>query len=330
MTESSSTSLASLLNRSFRDGTLPAYRNAKAQHWVLACDELLRDGRFDCFTYSVRHLNEAFPGTRALKTLLSVIDHAPDGPLLPFKDDPLADVQITARPGCDTVLIAFCGNASRLGISLDLAHLWLGRLPVNLIYLRDRQRLAGAAGFPSFGPHREAAVEALKSKIAGLGATHILTYGTSAGGFPALYYGLTLGAQCVLALSPTTNLSREFQARIGPVPLWSETVRTEVPDYGPDLRIMYERALQPPIALLAYGEDNSRDAAQSQNMAGLASTELIPISGVADHNVVVPTIASGGFPRLLDRLLATLPTDRHRGGAHQDEQVNEPPPKPLV
>ena len=61
MTESGSAELASALDRAFRDGTLPAYRKAKAQQWVLACDELLRDGRFDCFTYSVRHLHEAFP-----------------------------------------------------------------------------------------------------------------------------------------------------------------------------------------------------------------------------------------------------------------------------
>jgi hypothetical protein len=296
--------LDEVLERAFRDATLPAYEQAGVRLWVLACNKILLDGQFDCFAYSVRHLHQAFPTTQALKTLFCVIENAPVGPLLPFKDDPSADIQIVTRRGCDVVLLAFCGQALRLGLPLDLVHLWLGRLPVNLIYLRDPKRLCGAAGFPSLGGCSQTSIEALKRKIADLGASRIVTYGTSSGGFPALYYGLALGAHSVLALAPTTNLSVEFQTSIGPVSDFVATVRSEFPKYGPDLRLLYRDASRPPRALLAYGADNARDSAQVENMAGLTTIELIPVEGVTDHNLVIPLIASGNFPGLLARLLS--------------------------
>ncbi|MBA3341774.1 MAG: hypothetical protein H0T48_08050 [Gemmatimonadaceae bacterium] len=194
--------------------------------------------------------------------------------------------------------------SNRAGLPVAVVHRWLGRLPVSIIYLRDFREIAGGVGFPSLGPDRATSVEGLKQLTSDIGARRIYTYGNSAGAFPALHYGLNVGARAVLCMAGPTTLTREFNEDM---PTFGKTLSrgpAEVPEYAVDMRPLYAAAENPPKVLFVYGTGFPRDRRWAENMGGLPSVQLVPIEGLAEHNVVVPSITSGIFPGLLSRFIA--------------------------
>jgi hypothetical protein len=138
-----------------------------------------------------------------LATIVAWFDAIPrDLPApLAFRDDPEAEIQVLRRGGCDAVLLCFCARESTLGLPLNLVHQWLGRLPVSLVYIKDFRDLFGGRGYPSLAPDLRSSVGALRSLVGKLEGKRIYTLGVSHGGYPALHYGLELGAAGALSLA---------------------------------------------------------------------------------------------------------------------------------
>jgi acyl-CoA synthetase (AMP-forming)/AMP-acid ligase II/acyl carrier protein len=285
---------------------IPRYQEVSPFQWANACHELLVAGRIKVLEYAARNLRESHPDVKYIATLVAWFDAIPrqlPSPLR-FFENADADVQIVRRADCDTVLFCFCAADGTLGVPLNLAHEWLGRLPVSLVYLKDFRNIYGASGYPTLGPDREAAVTALQQLAQNLGATRLFTFGVSLGGYAALYYGQRLGAQGVLSLGSSTDLTPEFIGQSPPLTRTYLDVIQQAADYAVNLRTIYQAAERRPSVLLAYSQQVEHDWLQAEQMAGLPGVHLIAVRNYIHHNVIDPLIQRQELLDLLMRLLS--------------------------
>jgi hypothetical protein len=295
------------LEIAYSSGTVPAIvEHASPYQWANACQDLWNAGRIDIVEYVARYLHAIYPELTYLSTLVGLFDAVPrhlPAPLA-FCDDPAAEIQIVRRPDCEAVLLCFCAQHGNLGLPVNFVHQWLGRLPVSIVYIKDLRDLGGACGYATLGPDRKSALTALRRIASEVGGKRIYTLGFSLGGYPAMYYGLGLGAVAVLNLAGATDLTASFVDSFGLVGPGRLSIREAAPDYATNLRESYVSAAHKPRVLIAYGAGNPEDRGQAERMVGLPNVELMALD-YGGHNVIDRLIRRGKFMPLLHRLLST-------------------------
>ena len=272
--------------------------------WPFAIDHLVTEGQFDAVKNATRHILSAHPNHLYSKTVLAVLQHLPpQSGQLPFSDDLTKDVQVIPRAGADTAILLFCDRNNRLAMSLAANHRWFGLLPASLIYLRDFKLFLSLRGVPSLGATRDATLASLRNILASLGASRILCVGNSAGGFPALHYGIELGAEAVLAFATPTSLVRSFNAGCTWIVL-ANHIAKNVPEFSElDLRTLYVQVERAPRVRLVYGANNQNDRLHAEHMEELPSVTSQKLEGYGGHNVMIELITRGRFPPLLEWLI---------------------------
>jgi tetratricopeptide (TPR) repeat protein len=205
-------------------------------------------------------------------------------------------------PGSDTMLIVFGGTNNRLWMTFSLLHRILRKTGVSVIYCRDLQRVWYASGIVGLGHDFQSTVEGFRTLAARNGATRILTLGNCIGCFGALRYGLWLGAQGVLAISPKLRLIEELE-----------------PHLRAQLRPMHERrpaaldknihkeylevSLRPNVTLI-FGEQCAGDAYVANVMADVPGVELAAIPDSSDTDSVKDLLVRDLFEPLLQNFVA--------------------------
>jgi hypothetical protein len=307
MSSSTPASLVDELEVAHRQGDPLVLAHGSPYEWAVACHELFLVGRIDVIETAARHLRAVYPEVQYLATLVAWLDAIPrhlPAPLA-FCDDSTAEIQIVPRSGCDIALLCFCAaGGGTLGLPVSFVHQWLGRLPVSLVYIKDFRELWGTCGYPSLGSDRTQSVAALQRIVAELGGRRIYTFGVSHGGYPALYYGLALGAAAALSLGGKTDLRPDLNHSLGAVtPTYLNFLKQD-PGHAEDLGESYAAAKYRPHVLLAFGADNLPDRTHAEKMSErVPNVELIAVQGSAEHNVIDPLIRQRGFRGLLYRLL---------------------------
>jgi hypothetical protein len=287
-------------------GHIAEVAHAAPYQWANACHDLWESGHLDVLEYAVCRLQPIYPQLSYLTTLSRFLQAMPRSspPALPFSDDPSAEIQIVRRPDCDKLLLCFCAMNGTVGLPLNFIHQWLGRCQVSVVYIKDFRNLFGGCGFPTLGPTRTCAVEALRCIAAEIGAKQIHTIGVSLGGFAALHYGLELGAISALNLGGASNLMPAFVESLGHIEPQYYHLCQLAPEYTIDIRERYRSASSPPRVLMAYSSRIPCDRRQAEHMAGLANITLIAVDD-AQHNVVAPLVQQRRFMGLLDLLCAS-------------------------
>ena len=295
--------LARHLQRCSQEGLAPRLEAADLKLWYLAVEELLRRSALADAAYAARRIASAFPDSLIVRRLATLLECAPpavdDGDFSCFVDQREAQVQVVRRTGAITVLFAFRGRHGSLGLPLAVAHRWFGGLGVHVVYLRDPLGQTYVAGLPALGGDRAAAVLALQAIARGLGASRVLCYGNSSGGYAALLYGLEIGAAAVLAMNavmifPADRIEAAFGAR--------------APRRGPpDVADLYRAAMAPPRARLLHGAENANDAASAATMAGVLGATIEAVPDCEGHDVQAALIERGRFGRLLRAFAAGWP-----------------------
>lgn len=201
------------------------------------------------------------------------------------------------KVAAESLVIVFTGVSRQFWISLDILHRILGRYFGQIVYLRDHRSIFYLAGVGDWGGY-DATLKRLRDIAAQAKAAKLFVMGISAGGYAALKYGLDLSADAVLALSPRTELGhlREKEKSA------SRLRRLRIPAEALDLLPAYDRAPRRPQSTIVFGAKNERDALQAQRLAHLPEVRLMPLAGVAAHNVMVHLLTAGEFDRYLQRL----------------------------
>jgi hypothetical protein len=218
--------------------------------------------------------------------------------------------------GARTLVISFGGNTNFLMLPQSIV-----TLPdAHLIAIRDPARCFALCGLPGLGVDYAACIRSLKTLIAALGATRVYCTGVSAGGYPALRFGLDLNAEGVLAFSPPTTLdvADDGDAPLSRYPqltaLYKQKDRIGL---DLDLARAYVDCRRRPGVLLLYSPSHDRDAWLANRMAGIAGVDVSAVSPEAGHRVYLWLNSQNRIPYYIERMLALrrLPARYPQGSA---------------
>jgi hypothetical protein len=221
---------------------------------------------------------------------------------LPTEED-YSRVPLLVAPcqGANSVLLTFGGNTGYLMLPSALVN-----LPnTHIVAIRDPKRCFALCGVPGLGATYTATLDNIRRLMTELGATDLFCTGVSAGGFPALRYGLDLGAAGVLAFStPTTlDLADELGAQLSNYPQLTALYRNR-PDIPLDLARPYASTTPRPRVILVYSPSNDRDSWLANRMGGIKGVEISAVSDEAGHRVFQWLSTGNGITQYLGRLLS--------------------------
>lgn len=281
--------------------------------WYLSLTDLIRRGALLDAAYSAPYLTAAFPDSVFIGRLAMLLDRMPppaeDAAFAAFVGRDDAEVQVVPRAGATTALLAFCGRHGSLGMPAQIAHRWFGQLNVHVVYLRDLTGGLYVDGLPTLAEDRAGSVDALRVIADELGASRLVCYGNSNGGFAALLYALELPAVSVLTTNAVTIFPTDYVvSRMG---------RHAGGRHREDLSLAraYATALVRPRVHLVHGAGNAADAASA---AAFSIIEGVTIESVAEwdeHDAHAALIERGRFGGLLRDFVAGWPDDGVGGAA---------------
>ena len=184
----------------------------------------------------------------------------------------------------DTLLIVFGGRAHRFGITFSLLHRILRTTGVSIIYVRDLPNNLYLGGIVGLGENFAEAAEGFRAIALRYGVRRILTVGHCFGCSGALRFGLSLGAQGVLGLSPTIprdteRLKPAYRERLA-------KLEKRLPPSQRDVRKLYNDAAARPDVTLIYGDRCTNDVADTQFMSEVPGVVPVPIHGLSDKGAV--------------------------------------------
>jgi tetratricopeptide (TPR) repeat protein len=198
-------------------------------------------------------------------------------------------------PGSDTILIVLAGADHRLWVTFSVLHKILRKTGVSIIYCRDLQRVRYARGIIGLGHDFQSTVEGFETLIARYGATRVLTLGNCVGCLAALRFGLSLGAQGVLGISPNLRVREHLQrgSRDEPRPVGHMNVHSE-----------YLEASSRPNVTLIFGEHCAVRADDAQSIADVPSVTLVGIPDASNTDSVRDLLVRGLLEPLLEDFVA--------------------------
>lgn len=288
------------LIRAFAEGRAPNFAEAELADWIKVADDMIVWGELDVALHAVRCIREAWPNLAWGQNVAELIARIPpvDPEAPPFSDDLSKAMNVIARDGADTAILVFGGGRDRVGMPPPMLHRWLSIPPASLIYLRDPLRLAYLGGVPDAGADMATTIASLRTLIQELGASRVICYGNSIGGYGALRYGLELGANAVFSMAGLVNLQGRFNAGLH-YDESAQRIEAAFPEAELDLRELYRSTKSPPATWIVYGEHNWDDRIHAEYMAGVDGITLTQIGGSKDHNVAAELIRAGQFQAFL-------------------------------
>lgn len=201
--------------------------------------------------------------------------------------------------GPKSLLLCFCGSGNRMMVPLPSFLQHLPETDVDVIVVRDPSRHHYLQGIPGFAATLSEFVDEVARRIDLDGYTDLRCLGVSAGGAPALYAGLMLGAERALSVC-------------GRHPSLDGTL----PPSGDYDAMLAERGGPGDTRLFAfYGEENRRDRQGTRAlMARLPAIQPVSIKNLAGHNALFHLLEKrelGNFFRrfLLSRTKAPAPAE---------------------
>lgn len=215
-----------------------------------------------------------------------------------------SEIQISRSPNSEWVVLVFLGLANQAMMPISIFDRFFAALDCTALYIRDNQRLLGNAGIKSVGETFEDTVRYLRNKISELGGRRLMIVGSSAGGFPALRYGLELGAEKILCFSGPTNVTAEFAADDGRVALVAKRLEIFPPEVL-DMKPHVIKANGRSQIHLVYGDAHAQDTMHALHLQGCPEVHFHPLAGLKGHGSILELLQQRGLLPLLIQLTET-------------------------
>ena len=206
-------------------------------------------------------------------------------------------------PDAETLVLVFTGRLHRALLSLDVLHRILRKTGASLVYLRDLERTSFLGGAVGMATDFNGTVDALRALMARAGARRLLIIGNCVGCAGALRYGLALGAEAVLGVSPrigalaVQRLSPAIAAKLA-------ALRDSAPSLTQDVPSLYLAAASPPRVTLISGAGVEPEASFLRDMSAkvpsVFSVEMPSVSGECFGDI----LARGYLSTLLSSFVA--------------------------
>jgi len=218
------------------------------------------------------------------------------------------DILIERVPGSRAMLIAFGGLSTMFGGTAEDMGFLVGSGRANAIFVSDPQRLFMLGGFASIGEYWTT-IGWLKDLKQAWSIEHIYCLGLSGGGYPALRYGLDLGARRILTFAAPTEITPTITETDKRATALAHRVLSRRPHMCINLRdeIAKYGAAAPEI-INYYGSDMPEDSYHGRNIEGLPTVSSRPVAGLDSHGVIAWLKQTGVFRDVLSEFLReTMP-----------------------
>lgn len=199
-------------------------------------------------------------------------------------NDLILSFGVTERPvpGSDTLVMVFGGANHRLGLAFDIIQRIIRPAGISTLYLRDLERTWYLGGIVGLGRSFDETAEGLRRTVDRLGASRVLAIGNCVGCAGALRYGLAIGIESILAISPRLRIPDSSPIDPGMRDKLSR-LRDSVPLCAADIGDLYESADRRPRLNFVYGKGCREDAEDALRMAGVAGVTTASIDGYSGH-----------------------------------------------
>ena len=202
------------------------------------------------------------------------------------------------------VVLVFNGVAGRFSLS----RLLIMEMATHVILIRDPERCFGLLGIPELGADYGACVHNLRRILTSLDVDEVYCIGISAGGAPAIKFGVELAVRGILGFSiPTTlDLRNDASADMSRYPQLVRLYR-RARHLGTDLAVEYAARVPRPSMILVHSGRHARDAWLAARMCRQAGVKLLDTKGYDGHDTHHWCVRTGLGRSLIDRLFALQP-----------------------
>jgi tetratricopeptide (TPR) repeat protein len=213
------------------------------------------------------------------------------------------DILIERAPDSRSLVLAFGGLSTMFGgVAEDMGFL-VNRTRINAMFVSDPQRLFMLGGFASVGDYA-ATIAWLKALREAWSLENFYCLGLSGGGYPALRYGLDLGARRVLTFAAPTQITPGITAIDKRATALAHRVLTRKPDMCVNLRDeIAKHGDAAPEIINYYGTEMAEDAYHARNIEGLPTVISRGVAGLDSHAVIRWLKDSGSFRDILSEFL---------------------------
>ena len=196
-------------------------------------------------------------------------------------------------------VLVFNGIADRFALS----RLLITETGTHVILMKDPGRCFGLLGIPELGADYAACLDNLRRVLAALDVEDVYCIGLSAGGAPALKYGLDLRVRGILGFSiPTTlDLRDDAGAEMSRYPQLVRLYR-RARHLGTDLAAEYAARRPRPSLILVHSRRHARDAWLADRMRGMDGVTLIDTTGYDGHDTHHWCVRTGLGRSLIEKL----------------------------
>lgn len=223
--------------------------------------------------------------------------------LRPLIHDDKSEMIVAAVPGADTVVLVFAGLANRIGISIRKLDSYLATLNASVIYLRDSSRLLYNDGIPGVAASYEGTISAISNTIEQLGASKVISFGVSGGGFASIRYGLELNAKKIVGVAAVTNVSADFMKDDGRAKIVINRMKKFRPELL-DMKLLIEETPSRPPIQLYYAAQKRQDKLQANNLKGMAGVSLNEIEASTRHDLLTQFEEEGRLMQFLTEMIS--------------------------
>lgn len=220
-----------------------------------------------------------------------------------------SEVQPYWVDGSDTVALIFPGLAQKTAIPLGMLHAMLSKHGVSLVYLRDRERRTiYMRGISALGTDYHSTIDAIRNMLPD-NTKRLLCFGTSAGGYAALRYGLDLSADRVLAMGSPTSFSIDIATWEPRARAFGIRLHKDAPEMAQDLRNVYIAAEKRPRVDLWYGADMPLDKRHAEHMRNVPGVHLHKVPGYKQHDVLWQLVGDGKADDVFSEFISASTSD---------------------
>lgn len=207
---------------------------------------------------------------------------------------------IHRNPASSQLLLVFPGLINDgQGFQLMRVHQALSRFNTSIIYFRDLDIKAYLGGIGQMADSFEGTIQEIRKLQTILNAKRVLTFGTSAGGYASILYGVKLGAEKVISFGGATTISEEFFVNETRGAATCARLRKLYPYADLDFREVLMKLPNPPKIDLHYGELMDYDRRHAEYLAGIPCVTLHPLIGYEEHTVLRQLLVAGKMPQVL-------------------------------
>jgi len=220
----------------------------------------------------------------------------------PLVIDKGAELTRSEKVSGDTTVLFFNGLGVDLEHSYEMIDSYFSAAGFSSIFIRDRSLNLCMQGLKSLKKKKSEVLSVLRKMIEDLETTRLIVVGRSAGGYPALQYGLALDANKIVVFSGATDLTDQFYKTIKDTrgPLISGRLNREnsYDDLCLDNLFHKRNAINEGIHM-HYGAGAFYDRLHAEHMVAPLGVQLHPISDFDSHHTFIHYLENGGFSDLI-------------------------------